>query len=510
MFSVEKENIFTHYLNYFAIFFSYTNTVKRNKKEVIHMTEFENNNFEEPENEESHTKADEIEESAQTQTQSQIETEPKSETVTQENLEEHAMDASKETESVNHQEENTAQDATTKSADAVQMKKKKSSFIKEHKSALTIASCFVLAGVGGFGGSIAANHFNNSGATVIYKSTNSNSGSNSNSANASSMSVKEVADQTMNSVVEIKTESVQTGDFFSQAVTSGAGSGVIISADGYIVTNHHVIEGANKITVTTKDGKEYDATLIGTDATTDLAVIKITAKDLTPAVLGSSGDLQVGDTAIAIGNPLGELGGTVTNGIISALDRAITIDGESMHLLQTNAAINPGNSGGGLFNDQGELIGIVNAKSSGSNIEGLGFAIPIDIAQPVIESLIKNGKVEGRPELGVTLADVAAQNSNPFSQNGGNATSPYIYNVTPGKAADLAGLQRGDKIISIDGTAVANISEVKSMISSHKAGDKITMKIERDGKEMDVEITLLEASTATTEKTGYHDNLTNS
>lgn len=473
------------------------------------MTELENNNFEELENEEIHTKPNEIEETAQRETQSQEETESKSETITQENIQENAMNAAKEPVSSNHQEENTAQESIDEAADAVQMKKKKSSFIKEHKSALTIASSFILAGVGGFGGSLVANHFNNSGATVIYKSTSSNSGS-SNSANTSSMSVKEVADQTMNSVVEIKTESVQTGDFFSQAVTSGAGSGVIISADGYIVTNHHVIEGANKITVTSKDGKEYDAALIGSDAATDLAVIKINAKDLTPAVLGSSGNLQVGDTAIAIGNPLGELGGTVTNGIISALDRAITIDGESMHLLQTNAAINPGNSGGGLFNDQGELIGVVNAKSSGSNIEGLGFAIPIDIAQPVIASLIENGKVEGRPELGVTLADVADQNGNPFLQNSEKTTSPYIYNVTPGKAADLAGLQRGDKIISIDGTATANISEVKSIISSHKAGDKITMKIERDGKEMDVEITLLEVSTATAEKTSYQSNSTNS
>lgn len=491
------------------------------------MTEFENNNFEDHHNEGIPTepKPNNIEEANQqdSQTQEEMKAETTASTDAQETMQaaedEEAMNT--ETESMKQttenafgkQEENAAFTEMPKDdtpTDKKMPEKNSSSFFKEHKSALTIASCFVLAGVGGFGGTMAAGYLGSSNKTVIYKSANTTSGSDSNSANATSMSVKDVANQTMESVVEIKTESVQTGDFFSQAVTSGAGSGVIISADGYIVTNHHVIEGANKVSVTTKDGTEYSATLIGTDATTDLAVIKINATNLTPAVLGTSGNLQVGDTAIAIGNPLGELGGTVTNGIISALDRAITIDGESMHLLQTNAAINPGNSGGGLFNDQGELIGIVNAKSSGSNIEGLGFAIPIDIAQPVIESLIEKGKVEGRPELGVSLVDVKDTNDNPFSQNTESATSPYIYSVTSGKAADIAGLKRGDKIISIDGKETADVAAVKSIISSHKSGDKITMKIERDGKEMDIEVTLLEASTSTTEKTSFHNSIANS
>lgn len=491
------------------------------------MTEFENNNFEDHNKEGIPTepKPNEIEETILTDSQSteEIKNEEASFAKTQVQTSSSESEQSMNTESdpaeqsidtaSNSQEKESTRTATETndtSTDKKKHQKKSSSFFKEHKSALTIASCFVLAGIGGFGGTLAAGYLNTSNKTVIYKSTNTASGSDNNSANATSMSVKDVANQTMDSVVEIKTESVQTGDYFSQAVTSGAGSGVIISADGYIVTNNHVIEGANKITVTTKDGTEYDATLIGNDATTDLAVIKINATNLTPAVLGSSSNLQVGDTAIAIGNPLGELGGTVTNGIISALDRAITIDGESMHLLQTNAAINPGNSGGGLFNDKGELIGIVNAKSSGSNIEGLGFAIPIDIAQPIIESLIENGKVEGRPELGVTLVDVKDSNNNPFSQNTESTSSPYIYNVTSGKAADLAGLKRGDKIISIDDKETADVAAVKSIISSHKAGDKIVMKIERDGKEMDVEVTLLEISTTTTEKTSYNSGITNS
>lgn len=382
----------------------------------------------------------------------------------------------------------------------VSKKKIKASFFQKHKTGLTVTGCFLLAGVGGFGGTYVANEMTGGNKTVLYQNTNSNT--NKNTANTSTMSVKDVANETMNSVVEIQTESIKTNEFFQQAISSGAGSGVILSKDGYIVTNNHVINGANKVTVKTKDGKEYTAKLIGTDATTDLAIIKIEATDLTPVVLGTSKNLQVGDTAIAIGNPLGELGGTVTNGIISALDREITIDGESMHLLQTNAAINPGNSGGGLFNDQGELIGIVNAKSSGSNIEGLGFAIPIDIAKPVITSLIENGKVEGRAELGVSLTEYQAQN-NPFEENNSSSTAVYIAQVQSGKAADKAGLKRGDRILEVEGKEVKEVSDVKSVISSHKAGDTIKIKIERDNKEQTVSVTLLEVSDNTTEKTAF-------
>lgn len=389
----------------------------------------------------------------------------------------------------------------TPQQDSTTAPKMKTSFIKKHKNALTFTGCFLLAGVGGFGGTYLANEMTGANKTVLYQNTSTNN-SDKNTANTSSMSVKDVANETMNSVVEIRTESIKTNEFFQQAISSGAGSGVILSKDGYIVTNNHVIDGANKVTVKTKDGKEYNAKLVGTDSTTDLAVIKIEATDLTPVVLGTSKNLQVGDAAIAIGNPLGELGGTVTNGIISALDREITIDGESMHLLQTNAAINPGNSGGGLFNDQGQLIGIVNAKSSGSNIEGLGFAIPIDIAKPVITSLIENGKVEGRAELGVSLQEYQAQNQNPFEENN-SSTAVYIVQVQSGKAADKAGLKRGDRILEVDGKEIKEVSDVKSVISSHKAGDTIKIKIERDNKEQTVSVTLLEVSDNTTEKTAF-------
>lgn len=201
------------------------------------------------------------------------------------------------------------------------------------------------------------------------------------------LSVAEVVEQVADTVVEITTTNVVTDRFYGQYVTSGAGSGVIISENGYIITNHHVIDGARRITVRLTDGSEFSATLIGSNADKDIALLKISATGLRAAVLGSSEALVVGQEVVAIGNPLGSLGGTVTDGIISALDRTVVIDGHRMTLMQTNAAINPGNSGGGLFNRAGELIGIVNAKQADTGIEGLGFAIPIDVAWETVESI---------------------------------------------------------------------------------------------------------------------------
>ena len=183
------------------------------------------------------------------------------------------------------------------------------------------------------------------------------------------LAIPEVAELVKDSVVEITTEQIVTGSFMQQYVSEGAGSGVIITADGYLVTNHHVIEGATNINVRLADGKEYKAKLIGSDAKTDLAVIKIDAKELKPAAFGASSELLVGEEVVAVGNPLGKLGGTVTKGIISALDREITIDNTTMRLLQTDTAINPGNSGGGMFNTSGQLVGVINAKSAGEEIE---------------------------------------------------------------------------------------------------------------------------------------------
>lgn len=387
----------------------------------------------------------------------------------------------------------SAEDKTENKKD----KKPRTSFIKKHRTASIVTGCLLLSLGGGFAGSMLAMKVNQSNSTVLYQAVDkSSSSSSSNNASGTSLSYADIAKETMDSVVEIQTETMSTNKLFAQAVESGAGSGVILSEDGYIVTNNHVIEGANTITVKTRDGKSYNAKLIGTDSSTDLAVIKIDATGLKPAVLGNSSELQVGDTAIAIGNPLGELGGTVTTGIVSALDREVTIDNQTMHLLQTNAAINPGNSGGGLFNDQGELIGIVNAKSSGSNIEGLGFAIPIDRAKDVITSLIDNGYVKGRASLGVTLT--TGTTNNPLSNE--SSTQVYIIEVQEGSAAAKAGLQAGDQILKVDDTDVEEIADVKTAVNSHKAGETMNITILRDNSTQTIQVTLDEANTSQTQQ----------
>ena len=263
--------------------------------------------------------------------------------------------------------------------------------------ALLIALCVVVSAFFGFGGSYLANALNGGHSGSSKTASVSKNGYKLEDATGSKMTVQEVTNKTKDSVVEIKTESVSADAWMQQYVTEGAGSGVVMTADGYIMTNNHVIDGASKITVTTSDDKEYEAKLVGTDSITDIAVLKISAKNLTPATYGNSDQLAVGDMAVAIGNPLGELGGTVSAGIISALDRELAIDGKTMTLLQTDASINPGNSGGGLFNGDGQLIGIVVAKSSGSNVEGLGFAIPINKAADVAQQLMDKGYVSDQP-----------------------------------------------------------------------------------------------------------------
>jgi len=291
---------------------------------------------------------------------------------------------------------------------------------------------------------------------------------------------EKIAGKTMDSVVEIKTERITRGNrMMGQFISEGAGSGVIVSSDGKIVTNYHVISDANKITVRLRSGTEYTATLMGSDEQTDLAVLKISASGLPAATYGSSASLAVGESVLAIGNPLGELGGTVTDGIISALDRQIEIDGQTMTLLQTNASINPGNSGGGLFDAEGKLVGIVNAKSSGSGIEGLGFAIPIDTAKYVINQIITNGYVTGRVDAGMTVTDVSEQTAYLYRLGKGGV---YVSGVTRGGNAEKAGIQRGDRIVNFDGAAVKTASEIERVLQKHSVGDSVKVTVERAGK----------------------------
>lgn len=352
-----------------------------------------------------------------------------------------------------------------------------------------LAGSFLLGGIGGLGGYWLGNQFfaHNQSAVIYQSVTQKDQDGNA----ITQMSVKDVVANTEQSVVEITTETAAKDSYFQQMVTTGAGSGVIISKDGYIVTNHHVIDGANKITVRTKDGSTYNAKLIGKDSMSDLAVLKIDAEGLTPALFGSSDALSVGDEAIAIGNPLGELGGTVTRGIISALDREITIDGQTMTLLQTDTAINKGNSGGGLFNNAGELVGIVNAKSSGTSVEGLGFAIPIDTAKPIIESLIASGYVTGRPQLGVSMVTISDELS--AFQAGVSEMGVYVAKVNDHSAASQAGIQVKDRIVSIDGNEITSSADAAAIIAEKQVGDTITIIVMRDRKSITLNAVLQEA-----------------
>ena len=378
-------------------------------------------------------------------------------------------------------------------------KKKKFNGKRVARSAVAL----VLAAAMGFAGGFVGAKFGGSGKVVIQQvapssTADSASGSDSSitaaSSSGSSLTTEQVADLVSPSVVVITTEQVvysQWSWYGQNQVESGAGSGVIISSDGYILTCAHVVDGASTITVTIGD-KDYTATLVGEDTTSDIAVIKIDADGLTPATVGNSDSLKVGQSVMAVGNPLGELGGTVTGGMISALNRSVTIQGSSsvntMSLIQMDASVSPGNSGGGLFNMNGELVGIVNAKSSSSDAEGLGFAIPINDAIKVAQELLENGYVTGRPYLGITyLAVTAAQTA---SQLGVNAYGVYVVVVVKGGPAEKAGLQAGDRIVSVDGTEIASKDDLGTLMQKHAAGDTLSITIARDGQMQTVNVTL--------------------
>lgn len=369
------------------------------------------------------------------------------------------------------------------------VKKTKKPASKGFVAAMLIVSILCSA-VLGFGGGYLANNMNktSSGSININKVEASNTSSSGKStANTTSDIVKKTAD----SVVEIATEGVKTGSFAQQYVVKGAGSGVIISEDGYIITNHHVIEGANSVTVTLRDGNtSYTAAVIGSDSDNDIALLKVDAKGLTPATFGDSSTLAVGDYVVAIGNPLGELGGTVTDGIISALARDVTIEDQNMTLLQTNAQISPGNSGGGLFNANGELIGIVNAKDSATEVEGIAFAIPINKVLDIIDDLKSYGYVTGKIDLGMQLTDITSKDTAFYY--GVNQTGCYVLSVTRGSNAETAGFTTGDLITKVNGTSVSTSADVEKALENSKVGDNVKFTVYRNGTTKDLSLILAE------------------
>ena len=392
-------------------------------------------------------------------------------------------------------EENRAMYTDTAEAPERTPKEKKApTYVTKKAFVVTLIICMVVSAAVGAGTyALAMSHFGGSVIDKTITTTNYNLAK----ATGSELSVQEIIAKNENSVVAISTESVATDTWLRQYVTKGAGSGVIYSEDGYIITNNHVIEDANTIRVTLHDGTTCDASLVASDEQTDLAVIKIDKTGLTPVTIGTMDSLSVGDLAVAIGNPLGTLSGTATEGIISALEREITLDGKTMTLIQTSASINPGNSGGGLFDQYGNLIGIVVAKSSGYDVEGLGFAIPCDKVGTVVKSLIENGYVEGRPAAGITIVDLTSPQL--AMQYGVSITGVYIKEVT-GENAKSAGLKSGDLIYYIDDVKVTDSSVLLKEIQSHEIGDVVEFTIVRDNDMKKIKVKLQAAQQASGSK----------
>ena len=366
------------------------------------------------------------------------------------------------------------------------------------------AAALVLAAAMGFAGGFVGARVGNAGNKVVIQQVErtDSSAASGTAVSSGGMTTSQVSEMVSPSVVVITTEQVvysQWSWYGQNQVESGAGSGVIISSDGYILTCAHVVSGASQITVTIGD-TDYTATVVGKDDTSDVAVLKIDATGLTPATVGDSDSLSVGDSVLAVGNPLGQLGGTVTSGIVSALNRSVTIRGTSstntMSLIQMDASVSPGNSGGGLFNMNGELIGLVNAKSSSSNAEGLGFAIPINDAIQVAQDLLENGYVSGRPYMGITY--IAVTDAQTAAQFNVNAYGVYVVDVVQGGPADKAGLKVGDRIVSIDGTEIAQKDDLGTLMQQHTAGDILSITVARDGQMQTVSLTLGEKNASNT------------
>ena len=340
---------------------------------------------------------------------------------------------------------------------------------------VSVASCAAYLSAIGYGPGKAHNYTVNQVKTEAPATSVAN-------ANAEEMTTPQVIQNVLPSVVGVNVETM---------MGAGSGSGIIFSDDGYIVTNQHVIDGAMSVKVKLSDATEYDATIVGQDARTDLAVLKINAQNLPAATIGDSDQLVQGEGVLVIGNPLGEtLSGSTTQGIISALGREIEIDGKIMHYIQTDAAINPGNSGGALVNQAGQVVGVTSAKISETSAEGLGFAIPINEAIPVIEDLINNGYVTGRPMIGISGENVSQQVSMIY----GLPVGVYVRYVDPQSGAAAGGVQQGDVITALNDTEVQTLAELNNVRDNYKAGETVTLTVYRNGQELKLDVVLSEAT----------------
>lgn len=363
-----------------------------------------------------------------------------------------------------------------------------------------VLSCALVGGAMGFGGSALQNHLaakdkdmdeESTQASVVYEGSRESSIINIAQIDTSKqMTPAEVYAQNVNSTVGIRT-SLTTNYWGYQTQSAAAGSGFILSADGYVLTNYHVVENSDSITVSLYNGEEYDATLVGCDQSNDIAVLKIDAEGLTPVVLGDSDNLNVGDQVVAIGNPLGELTFSLTTGAVSALNREVTLSSNvTMDLIQTDCAINSGNSGGALFNLYGEVIGITNAKysssSSGSeaSIDNIGFAIPMNHVKNIVKSIIETGSIT-KPYIGVTVTAVSSE-----AQAYGLPTGAAVRSVEEDSPAAKGGLEANDIITEVNGTAITSSSDLVSYVGEQAPGDELKLKVYRQGKTLDITVTI--------------------
>ena len=372
--------------------------------------------------------------------------------------------------------------------------KKKNSFWKKTGVKVTalVLACAVVGGGAGFGGAALARSVGaaDSSTTLRQSGRTAQEVTVKKVTGQTLMSPAEVYASTVNSVVSINSSSVSTNIFGQRVESASSGSGFVVTQDGYIVTNHHVIASATSVTVTMYDGSEYPATVVGSDSDYDVAVLKINATGLQPVTLGSSEDVNVGDTVLAIGNPLGELTFSMSQGIVSCCDRAINVDGTPFNMIQVDASINPGNSGGPLVNLYGEVVGIVSAKYSTystTTVEGLGFAIPISDVKSIITDIMENGAVTDKAYMAITAGTMTAQMAAQYSID--VTQGVFVYSVVEGGAGDKAGLRLGDVITKLNDTTLTSRQDMSAAMKSYRAGDTVTLTVYRGGQYITTELT---------------------
>ena len=374
-----------------------------------------------------------------------------------------------------------------------------------------ILACAVAGGLAGWGGAAIVGSGSNSGKTTIQQSDRQ----------PVTVQAKKVDGQTkmdpatvyasvVNSAVSINCSATSTNIFGQQTQTASSGSGFIITEDGYVVTNYHVVSGASSVQVTLYNGDTYDATVIGGDSDYDVAVLKINASGLQPVTLGESADVNVGDTVLAIGNPLGELTFSMSQGIVSSCDRAINVDGTPFNMIQVDCSINPGNSGGPLVNLYGEVVGIVSAKYSSyssTTVEGLGFAIPISDVRSIITDIMENGAVTDKAYMAITAGTMNEQMAAQFNID--VTEGVFVYSVVEGGAGEKAGLRLGDVITKMDDTDITSYEDLVAAKKAYTAGDTVTLTVYRGGKTMEVQLTF-DAAPETTETSSSDQSTDNS